>query len=271
LTPLSALIAAPPSASLSSETLSGALFPSLQVPPSARFFCRTAVGTCRKCLSSCMRLAASAGAGALAAPGPGLHFVPCIGSLRQRLPDFVWERMPGGRSAGFAIPPRARASRGRTRVLYWPRMRINSLPGTLPSAASACAHFLSLQAFSGPRNLLFLAKQLPHSCSCSRRVPSCISRPAARTIEVHVTTVCSRLCPAALCSCLLRLLTLKNDESTRETAPSQLQLLSQGSWLLIQTCGKDHRSQWDESVQQAVPCCALLVSLTAPDPRKWRA
>jgi len=56
LTPPSALLAAPPSASPSREALSGAPFSSLQVPPSARNFCRTAVGTGRKCLSSCMRL-----------------------------------------------------------------------------------------------------------------------------------------------------------------------------------------------------------------------
>ena len=175
--------------------------------------------------------------------------------LRQRLPDFD------------CLAACQLFFRGQTRVLYWPRMCINPLPGTLPTAASACALFLSLQAFSGPRNLRFLAKQFPRSCGCSRRVPSCICRPAARTIEVHVTTVCSSLCPAALFPCLLRLLTLDNDESTRETAPSQLQLLLQGSWLLIYTRGQDHRSQWDESVQQAVPCCAFLVSLAALNPR----
>jgi len=36
-----------------------------------------------------MQLAAFAGAGALAAQGSGLHFASCIGSLRQRLPDFA--------------------------------------------------------------------------------------------------------------------------------------------------------------------------------------
>jgi len=53
-----------------------------------------------------MRLAASAGVGAMAAPG--LRFALCIGSLQQRLPDFDWERKPGDDgSAGVAITPRA--------------------------------------------------------------------------------------------------------------------------------------------------------------------
>jgi len=67
-------------------------------------FCICATFTSGECRCSCMRLAASAGVGAMAAPG--IRFALCIGSLQQRLPDFDWERKPGSDgSAGVAIKP----------------------------------------------------------------------------------------------------------------------------------------------------------------------
>jgi len=50
--------------------------------------------------------------------------------------------------------------------------------------------------------------------------------------------LCTRLCPSACFSCLLRLLTLENDELTRKTSPLQLVLLTQGPKSTFRLAGR---------------------------------
>ena len=59
-------------------------------------------------------------------------------------------------------------------------------------------------------------QQFSRCCCWSRRAPSCIFRVADRTMEANAMRLCRRLCPAACFSCLLRLLTLENDELPRK-------------------------------------------------------
>jgi len=78
------------------------------------------------------------------------------------------------------------------------------------------ARFSCLLRLRTLENDEFAAKEPPRS---SRRAPSCIFRPAGRTLRVSVSRLCRRLCPSARFVCLLRLSTLENEELTRKTSP----------------------------------------------------
>jgi len=104
--------------------------------------------------------------------------------------------------------------------------------------------------------------QSGHICNCRPQ------QAGSERVGQAPSRYCGTLCPTSCCFCRVSADAIFLHDQFCNTIFSQLLL---GSHLQVWTYRQDHKGHddFDEIVQQIVPCCLFLTSLAGPDPRKY--